>query len=76
MDKIWGSRYTYDLESVGHNADSLELLAAVATVHHERVGQTLDDGALSLAETLGRIAAGSVREVDGRTNLNVVAVCG
>lgn len=76
MDNIWGSRCTYDLEGVGHNADGLELLAAVATVHHERVGQTLDDGALGLAETLGGIAAGRVREVDGRTNLNVVAVCG
>ena len=66
---------TYDLESVGHNADGLELLAVVAAVHHERVGETLDDGALGLAETLGGIAASSVRKVDGRTNLNVVAVC-
>ena len=66
---------TYDLESVGNNADGQELLAVVAAVHHERVGETLDDGALGLAETLGGIAASSVRKVDGRTNLNVVAVC-
>ena len=58
---------------MGHNADSLELLAVVTAVHHERVGQTLDDGALGLAETLGGVAASRVREVDGRTDLNVVA---
>lgn len=60
---------------MGNNADSLELLAVVATVHHDRVGQTLNDGALSLAETLSGIATGSVREVDRGANLDVVAVC-
>lgn len=60
---------------MGNNADSQKLLAAVTTVHHERVGQTLDDGALSLAETLDGIAASGVREVDGVADLDVVAVC-
>lgn len=60
---------------MGNNAHGHELLAVVAAVHHERVGQTLNDGALSLAETLGGVAASGVREVDGVTNLNVVAVC-
>lgn len=60
---------------MGNNADSHELLAAVATVHHEGVGQALDDGALRLAEALGGIAASSVRKVDGVTDLDVVAVC-
>lgn len=59
---------------MGNNADGHELLAAVAAVHHERVGETLDDGALSLAETLGGVTASGVREVDGRTDLDVVAV--
>lgn len=68
------SRDTYDLESVGNDADSHELLAVVAAVHHERVGQALDDGALSLAETLGGIATGGVREVDRGADLDVVAV--
>lgn len=68
------SRGTYDLESVGNNADSKELLSVVAAVHHERVGKTLDDGALSLAETLGGIATGRVGEVDGAADLDVVAV--
>ena len=71
--KVWSN--TYDLERVGNNADSHELLAAVATVHHEGVGQALDDGALRLAEALGGIAASSVRKVDGVTDLDVVAVC-
>lgn len=59
---------------MGNNADGHELLAVVAAVHHERVGETLNDGALSLAETLGSVAASGVREVDGRTDLDVVAV--
>ena len=65
---------TYDLEGVGNNADSHELLSVVAAVHHEGVGQALDDGALSLAETLGGIATGRVGEVDGGADLDVIAV--
>lgn len=51
---------TYDLESVGDNADGHELLAVIATVHHERVGQALNDGALSFPEALDGIAASGV----------------
>ena len=51
---------TYDLESVGDNADSHELLSVVAAVHHERVGETLNDGALGLPESLDGISAGRV----------------
>ena len=65
--------YTYDLECVGDNADSHKLLSVVAAVHHERVGQTLDDGALSLPESLDGISAGRVRCVDRRADLDVVA---
>lgn len=56
------------------NADSQELLSVVAAVHHERVGETLDDGALGLAETLGGIATSGVGEVDRGADLDVVAV--
>ena len=56
------------------NADSEELLSVVAAVHHQRVGETLDDGALSLAEALGGIATGRVGKVDGSADLDVVAV--
>lgn len=67
-------RRTYDLEGVSDNADSHELLSVVAAVHHERVGETLNDGALRLAETLLGVAAGGVRHVDGLADLDVVAV--
>lgn len=83
---------------MSNDADSHDLLSVVATVHHDRVGQSactvlftcilllcdqaqgadgfvpLNDGALCLAETLSSISAGGVREVDGRTDLDVVAV--
>lgn len=51
---------TYDLESVSNNADSHELLSVVTAVHHERVGEALNDGALSLPEALDGITAGGV----------------
>lgn len=60
-------------EGVVDDADSLQLLAVVAAVHHQRVGKTLDDGALRLAESLGGITAGRVGEVDGRPDLHVIA---
>lgn len=74
VEAVLGWQETYDLESVGDNAGSHELLSVVAAVHHERVGQTLDDGALSLAEALGGIAASGVGDVDRGADLNVVAV--
>lgn len=65
---------TDDLEGVGDNADGHQLLSVVATVHHEGVGKALDDGAVGLAEALDGIATGRVRQVDGRADLDVVAV--
>jgi hypothetical protein len=58
---------------VSNNAHSHELLSVVAAVHHERVGETLNDGALGLPEALDGIAAGRVRCVDRRADLDVVA---
>ena len=52
-----------DLEGVLDNADGHDLLTVVATVHHERVGQTLDNGALALAEALLVVALSSVVQV-------------
>ena len=37
---------------MSNDAHSHELLSVVATVHHEGVGETLNDWALCLAETL------------------------
>jgi hypothetical protein len=51
---------TYDLESVGDDANSHQLLSVVAAVHHERVGEALNDGALRLPESLDGIAAGGM----------------
>jgi len=49
-----------DLESVSNDTDSHELLSVVAAVHHERVGEALNDGALGLPESLDGISAGRV----------------
>lgn len=51
---------TYDLEGMSDNAHSHELLSVVAAVHHERVGEALNDGALGLPESLDSISAGRV----------------
>jgi hypothetical protein len=65
---------TYDLKGVGDDTDSHELFTVVATVHHERVGETLDDGALGLSESLDSISASRVRDVDGCADLDIIAV--
>lgn len=64
---------TDDLESVGDNTDGHQLLSVVAAVHHEGVGEALNDGAVGLAEALDGITAGRVRQVDRGTDLDVVA---
>ncbi len=65
---------TYNLEGVCHNSDGHQLLAVVAAVHHQGVGQSLDDRALSLSESLRGISTGGVRQIHGRSDLDVVAV--
>ena len=65
---------TYDFEGVGDDADGHEFLAVVAAVHHQGVGQALDDGALCLAETLDGVSSCGVGDVDGLSDLDVVAV--
>ena len=72
---LFGRCGTYDLEGVCDNTDSHELLSVVAAVHHQGVGETLDDRALRLAEALDGVPAGGVGDVDGLADLNVVAVC-
>lgn len=56
-----------------NDADGHELLAVVAAVHHERVGEALNDGAVGLAEPLRRILARGVGDVDGVAEGDVVA---
>lgn len=61
---------------MGDDADSHQLLSVVAAVHHERVGQSLDDGAVGLAESLRGISTGGMGDVDGGSDLDVVARIG
>lgn len=65
---------THNLEGVCNDAHSHELLSVVAAVHHERVGETLNDGALCLAETLHSVSASRVGNVHGLSDLDVIAV--
>ena len=59
---------------MGDDANGHQLLAVVAAVHHQRVGQAFDDGALGLSEALDGVTAGGVRDVDGAADLDVIAV--
>lgn len=65
---------THNFERVSDDADSHKLLAVVAAIHHEGVGEALDDGAIGLAEALDGITTSGVRDVNGGANLDVVAV--
>jgi hypothetical protein len=59
---------------MGDDADGHELFTVVATVHHEGVGETLDDWALGLSESLDSISASGVRDVDGCSDLDVITI--
>lgn len=75
LDRVLIRHQVDDGESVVDDAYGLQLLSVVAAVHHEGVGQTLDDWALGLAEAFYGVAAGGVREVDGVADVHVVAIC-
>ena len=64
LDGVAAGHEGDDLERVLDDAESHELLAVVAAVHHEAVDETLDDGALRLAEGLLVVPASGVGEVD------------
>ena len=59
-----------DLEAVFNDPDGHQFLAVVAAVHHQRVDQPLDNGALSLAESLGGVTARTVRQELGKLLLD------
>jgi len=54
-----------------HDADSKKLLATVATVEHEAVDKTLNDGALRLTEANLVVTTSSVRKVSAELALLV-----
>jgi hypothetical protein len=66
--------WTYDLESVRNDADGHELLSVVTTVHHQRVGETLDNWALRLSESLLGVSTSGVGDVDWGADLDIIAV--
>jgi len=53
-----------DLQGLLDNADGLQLLTVVASVHHQGASHALDDRAQSLAESALLVSASSVRHVD------------
>ncbi|EEQ41039.1 hypothetical protein CLUG_05166 [Clavispora lusitaniae ATCC 42720] len=61
-----------DLQSVLDDSNSLQLLTVVLTVHHQRVGQSLDNWTLSLSESLGSVSTSSVGDEHWGSDSNVV----
>lgn len=60
---------------MSNNSDGHDLLSVVSAVHHERIGETLNDGALGFPESLSSISASGVRNVDRLSDLDVIAIC-
>lgn len=54
-----------NFERVLNDSNGHKLLAVVATVHHERTGETLDDGTQRLVKSFDLITASRVRYVLG-----------
>ena len=54
-----------DFHSVLDDSDRHQLLSVVSSVHHERVSEPLNDGALSLPESLHRVSSGGVGNKGG-----------
>jgi hypothetical protein len=63
LQGVIASKQVDDLKGVLNNANGHKLLSVVASRHHQGVGQTLNNGALSLAETLNVVSSSSVGKV-------------
>jgi len=61
-----------DFERVLDNSDGHELFTVISSVHHQGVGETLDDWALGLSESLLGVSSGGVGDVDRSSDLNVI----
>jgi len=69
-----GKGAAYYFEGVGNYPNSHELLSVIATIHHQGIGEALDDGAIRLSEPLDGIATSGVGDVDRVPDLNVITV--
>lgn len=63
LDGVLVGHEVDDLEGVLDDANGQELLAVVAAVHHQRVGQTLNNGALGLTEALNIVTTSAVGDI-------------
>src|ERR1035437_5197549 len=62
LQGVFASHQADDLEGLLDDFDGHELLSAVPSVHHERVGQALDEGAGDLTERALLVAASGMWE--------------
>jgi len=65
LEWVVSSQQMDDLKSVLQDANSHQLLSVVTSVHHEGVCDTLNNGALSLTETLSSITSSTVGQEFG-----------
>mmetsp|Transcript_16199 Transcript_16199/g.29129 ORF Transcript_16199/g.29129 Transcript_16199/m.29129 type:complete len:207 (-) Transcript_16199:37-657(-) len=70
LDRVLLCHDVDEVEAVLDDANSHQLLTSVAAVHHHGADKALDDRALSLAESLGGVAASGVGEPDSAFSLN------
>jgi len=70
LQRILSSEQMDDFKSVLDDTDGHQFLAIIAPVHHQRIGQTLHNGALRLSEPLGGISSGGVGKILGELLFN------
>lgn len=63
LDWICISKQMNNFHSMFNYADSHKLLSIVPAMHHQRIGKSFNNWALSLAEPLSRISSSSMRKV-------------
>jgi len=65
LNGVQVSQQMNNFHSMLDNPHGHEFLAIVSTVHHERVGKPLNNGALGLPEPLHRVPTSGVRNIGG-----------
>ena len=72
LDGVLVGEQEDDFKSVLDDTSGHQLLSVVSSVHHQRVGQTLDNRAEGLAKTLDLVTTGSVGNIDVGLDVQVV----